>query len=761
MQTFPEILSTKVIRPSSAGQPKPPPVDLGDLLNAGLVLLEDWEALHPDVRAEVERAKHQQVLLALLVQHSLLTEFQAGRITEGATFGLLLGSYRVLDRLGSGGMGTVYRAEHVHLRRQVAVKVLHPSYDHGSLLLERFYSEVRAVGRLQHPNVVAALDIGEAHCPGGGSPPLHYFVMEYVSGHDLERLVKTQGPLPAPKACDVVHQVASALAEAHKHGLVHRDIKPSNILVMPDGQAKLLDFGLAMLVSRRMTTHGTAMGSIEYMAPEQARDASAVDIRADVYALGGTMLWALTGRSPFQTRGNVSDLLTQRRAATPPAVEIGPEVPPGLRAVLGRMMAPRAEDRYATPHAVMEALRPFLKPDLRDHGATAECGVAAAVAAAGGDLAATVRLPGSARTDRVLIVDDDADVRQFCKSVLEHPAVRCHEAADGAQALEAVAARRYDLVLLDIDMPGMNGREVLRRLREAPPCPHLKVIMFSGRATGDDMAEMLLAGADDYLTKPFSVVQLQARIKAALRFKEAQERSDRLNQNLLATNRELEESLKNRQSNLLWIRNSLVLALSKLVEYRDSETGEHLIRLQRYCRCLAEEAALEAPFKEQIDANFIDMLESCVPLHDIGKATVPDHILLKPGKLTLEERIIMQRHTVVGRDTLQGITTQQALSPAFLQTALDIVCYHHERWDGRGYPEGLTGTDIPLAARIVTIADVYDALRARRVYKPALSHAAAVEVMTKGSEGQFDPALLACFTRCALHFEQIFHELPD
>jgi HD-GYP domain-containing protein (c-di-GMP phosphodiesterase class II) len=155
------------------------------------------------------------------------------------------------------------------------------------------------------------------------------------------------------------------------------------------------------------------------------------------------------------------------------------------------------------------------------------------------------------------------------------------------------------------------------------------------------------------------------------------------------------------------------------------------------------------------------MLESCVPLHDIGKATVPDHILLKPGKLNMEERIIMQRHTVVGRDTLQGITTQQALSPAFLQTALDIVCYHHERWDGQGYPEGLTGTDIPLAARIVTIADVYDALRSRRVYKPSLSHASAFEVMTKASEGQFDPALLACFTRCAFQFEQIFHELPD
>src|SRR5215469_214103 len=152
MQTFPDSPVTKVIRACAQPKPPPPPVDLQALLESGLLLAEDWEALHPDVRAEVERARHPQVLLALLVQHGLLTEYQAGRIADGTTFGLLLGNYRVLDRLGSGGMGAVYRAEHVHLRRQVAVKVLHPSCDHGSQLLERFYSEVRAVGRLQHPN---------------------------------------------------------------------------------------------------------------------------------------------------------------------------------------------------------------------------------------------------------------------------------------------------------------------------------------------------------------------------------------------------------------------------------------------------------------------------------------------------------------------------------------------------------------------------------------------------------------------------------
>jgi response regulator RpfG family c-di-GMP phosphodiesterase len=285
--------------------------------------------------------------------------------------------------------------------------------------------------------------------------------------------------------------------------------------------------------------------------------------------------------------------------------------------------------------------------------------------------------------------------------------------------------------------------------------------MFSGRVAGDDMAELLLAGADDYLAKPFSIVPLQARIKAALRFKDAQDRSDLLNQHLLSANRELDESLCNRDASLVHTRNSLVLALSKLVEYRDSETGRHLVRLQRYCRVLCEEAARLPSFADQITGDFIETLVSCVPLHDIGKAMVPDHILLKPGKLDVDERIIMQRHTVAGRETLSAITLQHGCSLAFLQMAVDIAGHHHERFDGTGYPDQLAGTDIPLAARIVAVADVYDALRSRRVYKPALSHATAFQVLTKGSEGQFDPALIAALTRCAPQFEEIYRELPD
>jgi HD-GYP domain-containing protein (c-di-GMP phosphodiesterase class II) len=166
-------------------------------------------------------------------------------------------------------------------------------------------------------------------------------------------------------------------------------------------------------------------------------------------------------------------------------------------------------------------------------------------------------------------------------------------------------------------------------------------------------------------------------------------------------------------------------------------------------------------FASQIDANFIQMLECCAPLHDIGKVGLPDHILLKPGKLDNDERIIMQAHTIIGADTLKTVLQQHGSAVAFLQMAIDIARHHHERFDGTGYPDKLSGNAIPLAARIVSIYDVYDALRSRRVYKPALSHRAAIQVMTEASPGQFDPALLRVFQRCAPQFERIFRELGD
>ena len=723
---------------------------LDDLLASTIVLSEDFEKLPTQTQDEIRCCAAIKELLPLLVQHGLLTEYQAARVEAGKTYGLVLGQYRVLDRLGAGGMGVVFKAEHVDMRRQVAIKVLSTFADQDSRIQQRFLTEIRVVAQLQHPNIVAAMDSGTTSGPD--SPPLRYFVMECVPGQDLEEYVQSNGPLSPAKAADVIHQVAAALAEAHKHNLVHRDIKPSNIRLTPDGQAKLLDFGLARHFSNRMTEPGTVLGTLDFMAPEQIGDAGSVDIRADIFALGGTLFWCLTGKTPFVSKGNIIQQVTYRQTQPPPAVRTWrPEISDDLDAVVSRMMALYPDDRFATPQAVMQALLPFLKPEMRDN-----------ITPSSEYQSVQPTGEGNNRIHQILIVDDEPQLRLFSRFALE-PAdgPRCDEAANGVLALEAIKAKRYDLVLLDIDMPEMTGPEVCRFLRENPPCPHLKVIMMSGRATPDEMARMLSNGADDYLTKPLSAVRLQAKVKAALRLKDAQDRADLLNSHLLAVNRELEKTLSASNSDLVYARNGLVHALAKLVEYRQGETGSHLLRMEHYARCLAEEAAKASAFVGQIDRNFIELLVCCAPLHDLGKVGLPDHILLKPGKLDADERILMQTHTTTGADTLKGVMKQHGSALAFLQMATDIARHHHERFDGEGYPDGLAGSNIPLAARLVAICDVYDALRSRRSYKPALSHASAIQVMTKVSAGQFDPNLLNLFQRCALHFERIFREMAD
>jgi putative two-component system response regulator len=347
----------------------------------------------------------------------------------------------------------------------------------------------------------------------------------------------------------------------------------------------------------------------------------------------------------------------------------------------------------------------------------------------------------------------------FSRLVLEQEGFACDESSDGRQTLEAARSRPYDLVLLDINMPEMSGPEVLRKLREQPPRPNLKVIILSGGVGPDEMSELLAAGADDYLPKPPSIPQFIARVKSVLAHKDAEDRSDLLNRHLLTVNSELERALRASAGDMAQSRNALLLALAELAEMRAGQTGAHLRRLQSYCRCLAEELTTLPAFSGQIDGNFINMLEGCAPLHDIGQAALPDHILRKAGKFDHEERLIMQSHTTLGADILQGIARRHRSALAVLQMAADIARHHHESFDGSGYPDRLAGNAIPLAARIVKVADVYDALRSSRPHRPPLAHLLAVELMTEGSPGKFDPQLLSVFQRCARRFEQIKQQL--
>ncbi len=741
----------------SGAAPAPAPCNLlQDLLASSIVLVEDWLALPETVREGLERCPDPDALLARLVGDGLLTEYQAGRVLAGTTFGLTLGNYRILDRIGAGGMGIVFLAEHLCMRRRVAIKVLPLGPQEDGRLLTRFFVEMRAVARLQHPNIVAALDAGQVTDPASGATTLHFFVMEYVPGLDLEEYVKQHGPLSPARAADVIHQVASALAEANKQNLVHRDIKPSNIILTPEGQAKLLDFGLTRQHSNRLTEPGTLLGTLDYMAPEQVQDASAVDIRADLYALGGVLFWCLTGQTPFPRKDGVAEMLACRLLQQPRSVRsFRPDVPAELDAVVARLMAAKPADRYQTPQAVMQALVRFLTPAPAEPApAAGEANSPNGPAPAGGQ--------ADGRVYRVLLVDDEVAFRTFCRHALATREIECAEAADGTQALEAARTGAYDLLLLDMHMPGLGGAEVCRRLREAPPQPHLKVILISGAATSMELTQGLLASADDCLPKPISAPQLLARVKAALKLKDAQDRCARLQ----AAGRDSVASagpdgaLADARKALTEARAALVLALTRMVEQRGGETRGHLRRLQRYSRRLAEQAARAPELAGQVDEAFLEALEWAVPLHDIGKVGLPDHILLKPGKFDADERFMMQSHTTLGAETLAEVGERHGFDPVFLRLATEIARHHHERFDGEGYPDRLAGSDIPLGARVAAVADTYDALRSRRPYRPALSHMTAAQIVG-ATLGQFDPVLVRAFRECAADFERIFRETPD
>jgi response regulator RpfG family c-di-GMP phosphodiesterase/tRNA A-37 threonylcarbamoyl transferase component Bud32 len=718
---------------------------LNSLFAANLVLLEDWERLARAAQEELSRWPDPNTFFARLVELGLLTSYQAGRLETGRDFGLVLGNYRILDRLGAGGMGVVYRAEHVLLRRPAAVKVLSLSPDQDTRLLLRFRAEMRAIGALRHPHIVAPLDAGQAHSSRPGEPVLHYLVMEFVDGPDLEQLVKTRGPLSVGKACEIGHQVASALAAAHARGLVHRDVKPTNILIAEGHIAKLLDFGLAQDMRQRLTEPGVLLGTLEYMAPEQAQDAHTADIRADLYGLGGVLYWCLSGQTPFPSTGQAPIEIARRMTQPPPSIRVyRPEVPAALDEVLARLMAPKPDDRYPDPQAVLRALMPF-------RGGSGETVV---------DRPFTVSATEE-QVARVLIVDDEPSLRRFCRHSLAGPGIELDEAATGAAALEAAAAAQYDLILLDIGLPDLSGYEVLRRLRDGPGRAHLRVLLLSGASSADELARNLLTGADDYLVKPFTPLQLQGRVQSALRLKTMLDRADGFQRHLQTVSADLARALSDRDGDLAQARSALVLALATAVGQRSTETEGHLRRVQLYVKLLADEARRVRPFDSLIDADFVRDLECCAPLHDVGTVALPDHILHKPGRLDAEERMLMQSHTQLGAELLEKVLDKYGTGVRFLSTAAALARHHHERWDGEGYPDKLAGDGIPLVARIFSLCDVYDALRSRRAHRPGLAHAAAVQVIAGASAGQFDPRLLEVFKQVAVQFEAVYRKHPD
>jgi serine/threonine protein kinase len=302
-------------------------------------------------------------LARVLVDSGMLTRFQAEKLLTGRWRGFVIaGKYRLLERLGAGGMGEVYLCEHIHMGRRVAIKVLPIAQAQDATCLARFYREARAVARLDHPNIVRAHDIDR-------EDKLHFLVLEFVDGCNLHEFVRRNGVLDPIRAAHYIRQAALGLQHAHEAGLVHRDIKPGNLLLDRQGVVKILDMGLARFFNEDSNAYvkeyetGYIIGTADYLAPEQVID-SRVDIRADVYGLGGTLYYLLVGKSPFQEGSAAQKMIWQQVRMPKSVLHYRPEIPLELVEVLNKMTAKEPSRRYQTPGEVVDALAPFITTPL-------------------------------------------------------------------------------------------------------------------------------------------------------------------------------------------------------------------------------------------------------------------------------------------------------------------------------------------------------------------------------------------------------------
>lgn len=307
-------------------------------------------------------------------------------------------------------------------------------------------------------------------------------------------------------------------------------------------------------------------------------------------------------------------------------------------------------------------------------------------------------------------------------------------ATSGIQALNAIEIETPDLILLDIMMPEMDGYEVCRRIKSSEKNSSIRIVFLT--AVGEDANEALgfQLGAVDYIRKPYNPLVVKARVKTQLQLMIAQREIE--NQNEI-----LEEMVKERTKELETTQNITIHSLAALAESRDKETGDHIFRTQTYVRELAIELQKTEKYKDIITKEMVENLYKSAPLHDVGKISIPDSILKKPGKLTDEEYTFMKTHTTNGKNAFAEAELVLG-NNSFLKTASEIAYSHHEKWDGSGYPLGLKGEEIPLSGRIMAIADVYDALSSKRVYKDAISHEKVIEIMVEGSGSHFDPYII-------------------
>lgn len=354
----------------------------------------------------------------------------------------------------------------------------------------------------------------------------------------------------------------------------------------------------------------------------------------------------------------------------------------------------------------------------------------------------------------VLIVDDTPENLALMNGVLS-PFYDTKVANNGERALRvAQSAIAPDLVLLDIMMPDIDGYEVCKRLKADARTRDVPVIFLTAKTDVGDEQHGFDVGAVDYIAKPISAAIVLARVRTQLTLKAAADF-------LRDRNAYLEAEVAKRTHEVQVVQDVSIMAMASLAETRDNETGNHIRRTQNYVRSLATRLSAHPKFAAELTPSTIELLYKSAPLHDIGKVGIPDAILLKPGKLTVEEFEIMKTHTTLGRDAIVAAEKLLDAPSSFLRMAREIATYHQEKWDGSGYPEGLAGDAIPVSARLMAVADVYDALISRRVYKPPFPREKAVAIILEGRGKHFDPDMIDAFIELEAEFHDIAQRFAD